>query len=93
MIYAYVKLTVTNSDALAQYRDVAAAALAKHGGKAEIAAKECTILDGTPDVPNVAALLTFPDKASAVAWAEDPDLADVHELRRAIGGSDIFLLG
>ncbi len=93
MIYAYVKLTVTNPDALAQYRDVAAAALAKHGGTAEIAAKECTILDGTPEMPDVAALLSFPDRASAVAWAEDPELAEVHELRRAIGGSDILLLG
>jgi uncharacterized protein (DUF1330 family) len=34
MIYAYAKLTVTNPEALAQYRDVAGAALEKHGGKA-----------------------------------------------------------
>ncbi|MEH6521507.1 DUF1330 domain-containing protein [Sulfitobacter sp.] len=93
MIYAYAKITVTNPKALAEYRDVAGAALAKHGGKVESAAREFTVLDGTPDVPNVAALLSFPNKEAAVAWSNDPELADVHALRRSAGGSDILLLG
>lgn len=93
MIYAYAKLTVTNPDALAKYRDVAGAALAKYGGKVESTARECTVLDGKPDMPNVAALLSFPDRDAALAWANDPELADVHALRRGAGGSDILLLG
>ncbi|MEL6102643.1 MAG: DUF1330 domain-containing protein [Pseudomonadota bacterium] len=93
MIYAFAKLTVSNPQALEEYREVAGAALAKHGGKVETASSELTILDGTPDTPNVAALLSFPDKSSAEAWAKDPDLADVHELRRSAGGSDILLIG
>jgi uncharacterized protein (DUF1330 family) len=93
MIYAYAKLTITNPDALAEYRDVAGAALAKHGGKVESTAREFTVLDGTPDLPVVAALLSFPDKDAAVAWANDPELKDVHALRRSAGGSDILLLG
>jgi uncharacterized protein (DUF1330 family) len=93
MIYAYAKLTVTNPEALAQYRDVAGAALEKHGGKAVAAAGEFTVLDGAPDVPNVAALLSFPDKEAALAWINDPEIADVHDLRRSGGESDILLLG
>lgn len=93
MIYAYAKLTITNPDALAQYRDVAGPALAKHGGKVESSARDCTVLDGTPDIPNVAVLLSFPDKDAALAWANDPELEDVHALRRNAGGSDIHLLG
>ncbi len=93
MIYAYAKLTVTNPQALAQYRDVAGSALAKHGGKVESAAKEFTVLDGSPEAPDMAALLSFPDKESALAWANDPELADVHALRRSGGSSDIMLLG
>lgn len=93
MIYAYAKLTVTNPEALSQYRDKAGEALARHGGKVEASAKEFTVLDGAPDAPNVAALLSFPDKASAIAWAEDPELNDVHALRRSAGGSEILLLG
>lgn len=93
MIYAYAKLTVTNPQALAQYRDVAGPALAKHGGSVESAVKEFTVLDGSPDTPDVAALLSFPDKAAAMAWANDPELENVHALRRSAGGSDILLLG
>ena len=66
MIYAYAKLTVTNPDALAEYRDVAGEALAKHGGKVESATGAFTVLDGAPDAPNVAALLSFPNKEAAM---------------------------
>lgn len=93
MIYAYAKITVTNPQALAEYRDVANAALAKHGGKVEVAVRELTVLDGASDMPNVAALLSFPDKDSAIAWSTDSELADVHALRRSAGASDILLLG
>ncbi len=93
MIYAYAVLTVTNPDALANYRDVAGSALAKHGGKVESATSEFTVLDGSPDTPDVAALLSFPNKEAALAWVNDPQLADVHILRRSAGDSDILLLG
>lgn len=93
MIYAYAKLTVNNPAALAQYRDVASAALAKHGGKVESATKDFTVLDGSPEKPDTAALLSFPNKAAALAWANDAQLEDVHALRRSAGGSDILLLG
>ncbi len=93
MIYAYAVLTVTNPDALTNYRDVAGSALAKHGGKVESATSEFTVLDGSPETPDVAALLSFPNKEAALAWANDPQLADVHVLRRSAGGSNILLLG
>ena len=93
MIYAYAKLTVTKPEALAEYRDIAGEALAKHGGKVEVGTAEFTVLDGDPDQPNVAALLSFPDRESALAWANDAELADIHALRRSAGRSDILLLG
>ena len=93
MIYAYAELTVTNPDALAQYREKAGEALAKHGGKVEAASGEFTVLDGAPNAPNVAALLSFPDKPAALAWANDPELKDIHALRQSAGASDILLLG
>lgn len=93
MIYAYAKITVQNPDALAAYREKAGEALARHGGKVEHASAETMALDGAPEMPDMAAVLSFPDKDAALAWANDPDLKDVHALRHAIGGSDIVLLG
>ena len=93
MIFAYAKLTVNNPDALALYREKAGPALARHGGKVEQGSAETIILDGRPDLPDVAAILSFPDRASAESWINDPDLADIHALRRAAGASDIVLLG
>jgi uncharacterized protein (DUF1330 family) len=93
MIYAYANLTITNPDSLSQYQKVAGEALAKHGGKVVSATRDFTVLDGKPDIPNVAALLSFPDKKSATDWAADETLSDVHTLRRNAGASDIILLG
>lgn len=93
MVYAYVALKITNPESLAAYREVAVDALARHGGEVVSAAREFTTLDGTPDIPDAAVLVSFPDKDSAVAWSNDPELSDVHALRRAAGSSDIFLLG
>ncbi|MGR3714147.1 MAG: DUF1330 domain-containing protein [Shimia sp.] len=92
MIYAYAKLTVTNPEALASYRDQAGAALALYGGKVEQGSGASIAIDGAPDVPDVAAILSFPDKDSALGWINDPKLAELHALRRSAGGSDIVLL-
>jgi uncharacterized protein (DUF1330 family) len=93
MIYAYASLTVTDPEALANYREKAGAALAKHGGKVEVATAAARAIDGAPVIPDAAALLSFPDAESALAWSNDPTLADVHTLRRSAGASDIVLLG
>lgn len=93
MIYAYASLTVSNPDALARYRELAGAALARHGGKVEAATATARAIDGAPAIPDTAALLSFPDKDAALAWINDPALADTHALRRSAGASDIVLLG
>ena len=93
MIYAFAELTVTDPKSLDAYRLKASEALARHGGKVEAASADSTALDGNPGIPDVAALLSFPNRAAAMAWIEDPDLADIHALRRSAGASDITLLG
>lgn len=93
MIYALFKANVTNPEALGQYREGAGAALARHGGKVETATPSASALDGAPSIPNVAALLSFPDADAARAWINDPELADLHALRRSAGETEILLLG
>ena len=93
MTYAYIALTITNPDSLAAYRVKAAEALATHGGSVVSASKDLIALEGAPSLPDMAAILSFPDRAAAEAWINDPALADVHALRRGAGQSDIILLG
>lgn len=93
MIYAYAALTVTNPESLAAYREKADAALALYGGSVVSASKDLSALDGAPSLPDMAAILSFPDRESALGWINDPELADVHALRRGAGGSDAILLG
>lgn len=89
--HAIAMLRVTNRDSLALYREQAGAALARHGGEVVQATPEPKILEGSPTLPDIMALLRFPDRASAEAWRADPDLADVHALRVGSGTSEILL--
>lgn len=90
--YAIVQLTITNPDNIAAYREKAADALAKHGGAVVQASPNLAVLEGTPEVPTMMAVLSFPDQAAAKAWKEDPDLQDVHALRMNSGKSEIICL-
>ncbi|QBY02424.1 DUF1330 domain-containing protein [Rhodophyticola sp. CCM32] len=93
MINAFATLTITDPEQLATYRAVAAGALAKHGGQVAAASPDITRLEGGDAAPDMAALLQFPDRDSAMAWINDPDLADIHARRRGAGQSTIILLG
>ncbi|GAB5435952.1 DUF1330 domain-containing protein [Falsiruegeria mediterranea] len=92
MIYAVFKANLKNPQALGEYREQAGAALAKHGGKVEHATPSAQALDGAPSLPDVAALLSFPSAEAAQSWIDDPELADLHALRRSAGETEILLL-
>ncbi|SLN60124.1 hypothetical protein TRL7639_03310 [Falsiruegeria litorea R37] len=92
MIYAVFKAKLNNPQALAEYREQAGTALAKHRGKVEHATPVAQALDGAPSVPDVAALLSFPSIQAAQSWINDPELADLHALRRSAGETEILLL-
>ena len=92
MIYAMVLLAITDREKLAAYRNAAGSVLARHDGKLVAAAPEPTVLEGTITAPDIAAVLSFPERESALAWINDPDLKDVHELRRTGADSSIILL-
>jgi len=93
MIYAVFKADIKRPEAMASYREKAGAALARHGGKVEQATPSPSALDGSPTLSDAAAVLSFPDKDAAQAWINDPELADLHDLRRSAGRTEILLLG
>lgn len=93
MIYAVVRLTITDPETFAAYAERAGAALAKWGAKPEAMSTEPTRLEGDAPVPGRAVLLSFPDRDAALGWINDPEFADIHALRRNSGESDILLIG
>ncbi|MEE9389477.1 MAG: DUF1330 domain-containing protein [Paracoccaceae bacterium] len=92
-IHVIATMHVTNPDSLAKYRERAGDALSRHGGSVVQASGALAILEGDGEAPNVAALLTFPDEQAARAWIDDPELAEVHALRRNSGQSEVLMLG
>lgn len=93
MVYAYVDMNISHPESFAKYREHAGTAIAKHGGSVLVVGKENQIIEGSTTAPGVAAILTFPDKASALSWISDPDLAEIHEMRKNSGEVSIVLIG
>lgn len=93
MVYAYVSMNISHPENLAKYREHAGAALAKHGGAVLVAGKENEVIEGSATTPNMAAVLSFPDKGSAHSWINDSEIAEVHEMRKSSGDVSIVLIG
>lgn len=93
MVYAYVNMKISHLENLVKYREHAGTALAKHGGTVLVAGRKNEVIEGSATAPDMAAVLSFPDKNSAHAWISDPRLADVHELRKSAGDVSIVLIG
>ena len=72
------------------YKKVAAKALAKHGGTVVVPTTDPELLEGNLKQDNPILILSFPTSKAARAWRDDPELADIHALRRA--GADMSFL-
>lgn len=92
MIHAVVTLTITDQETFDAYAAQAGAALAKYGASPVAMSKAPTRIEGDGPVPTRIVVLAFPDRAAAMGWIEDPDLAEVHALRQNSGACDIYLL-
>ncbi|GAA6209416.1 hypothetical protein NBRC116601_27090 [Cognatishimia sp. WU-CL00825] len=90
--YALVTISLQDPETFAAYRELAGAALKKHNAEAMAVSKEAEVIEGTAPAPDVTVILTFPDRAHAKAWINDPELADVHALRQNSGITNIILM-
>jgi len=93
MIYAYANIIVTTPESLAAYKEKAGDALAKHAGRVVQATAQQTVLEGRRSETGIGAILEFDTAEGAKAWINDPELSDVHALRRGAGQSTITLMG
>ncbi|MEE8433735.1 MAG: DUF1330 domain-containing protein [bacterium] len=89
---AYVIATidnVTNPDKIAQYRDMAAKATAKAGGKYIARGGEIAPLEGGWQ-PGRAVILEFPSLEAAKAWYHSPEYQEAFKVRE--GSADFKIL-
>lgn len=93
MVYAFVEMNVSNPDSFDDYRKLAGDALAKHGGAVLVSGKESSVIEGHKTVPQIAAILSFPEAGAAQAWKNDPELQHVHDMRQNSGDVSILLVG
>lgn len=89
---AIFTLEMTEPETFQAYAKHGGEALARHGGTALQASKELTALEGEFTLPDLAVVLSFPDREAALAWHKDPDLAEVHALRQKAGKGMLILL-
>jgi uncharacterized protein (DUF1330 family) len=90
--YAVAYLTVRDPETFESYRQQASAALAKHGGRVEVAAPQPIRLEGSLAQPGAMALLAFDTPEGAEAWHGDPELTAVHGLRTKGADISIFVI-
>lgn len=91
-VHAIVSGSVTNPEAMEAYRAKAGAALAKYKAQPVQVSTDPVLLEGEAKVPGLMVVLAFPDRKSALAWRDDPELAETHALRQQAAGTTIILL-
>ena len=90
--YAVVQLIPTDQAVLAEYRKLALAAVTKHGGRAFAGGPDAEVLEDTGAGSTMVLIVAFPDAVAARNWINDPELADVHAMRRKGAKTTIVLL-
>lgn len=90
--YALVTISLEDRDTFAAYRKLAGPAMAKHHAEALAVSSEAQVIEGDGPAPDITVILSFPDRDHALGWINDPEIAEVHETRRASGTSRIVLM-
>ncbi|MFN3232912.1 MAG: DUF1330 domain-containing protein [Alphaproteobacteria bacterium] len=89
--YMIGRLTIKNTDWLAEYQPKTQALVAKHGGKYIVAGADFERLEGSGEPPNGLVVLEFPTRAAAEAWYNDPEYREMIALRQTGADGEIFI--
>jgi uncharacterized protein (DUF1330 family) len=90
--YVAVSLVPQDKDALEAYFKLGGPAVKKHGGAPIAGGPDKRLIEDNGSGPGIHVLLKFPDEGAVDAWMQDPDLADVHALRRQGARTTMTLL-
>jgi len=89
--YILAQIEVTDEAEYDKYKPMAAASVAKHGGRYAIRGPKLEPLEGQPPYPRVV-LLEFKDRAAALAFYHSPDYAAAKAVRQRASRGQLTLL-
>lgn len=89
--YLIAQIDVRDPDLYEQYRPLAAASIAKHGGEYIVRGGEVTLLEGEGPYPRIV-VLKFPSKEKALAWYRSEDYAKAIRIRLKASTGRSFLV-
>ena len=89
--YVVVDIEVTNPSLYQRYKDLAGAAVAKHGGKYLARGGATTVLEGSWQ-PKRLVVLEFPSVEKAKAWWASTDYKEAKELRQQSAKTEMVIV-
>ena len=88
--YLIAQVEVTDPKAYEPYRPLAAASIARHGGKYVVRGGKTESLEGAP--PQRVVVLEFPTMEAAQKFYHSPDYAEAKKIRQGASKAQIFLV-
>jgi uncharacterized protein (DUF1330 family) len=90
-VYIVVDLQVTDPVAYDQYRPLAAASIARHGGRFIVRGGKVDLLEGEPQ-PERIVLIEFPEAETARRWYRSEEYQAALKIRQAASRGRVFLV-
>jgi len=89
--YLIADIQVTNPAAYDQYRPLAAASIARFGGRFVVRGGEVDLLEGGPE-PERVVVIEFPDADTARRWHRSEEYQNALKIRQSASRGRVFLV-
>jgi uncharacterized protein (DUF1330 family) len=89
--YVLAEIEVTDASAYEPYRPLAAASIARHGGRFLVRGGAATLLEGAPS-PQRVVVIEFPDRATAERWYRSEEYQSALKIRQAASRGRLMLI-
>ena len=90
-VYFIADIQVTDPIAYDQYRPLAAASIARHGGRFVVRGGKVDLLEGEPQ-PERIVVIEFPDAETARRWYRSEEYQAALKIRQAASRGRVFLV-
>ena len=89
--YIIAEIQVTDPAAYEEYRPLAAASIARHGGRFAVRGGKVDLLEGEPE-PERIVVIEFPDADTAGRWYHSDEYQKAVKIRQSASRGRVFLV-